>query len=106
MAPTSLETAQFFILKQRDGFLEPISARDKIGVEDANEFPGRTVKSVVKSSSFISLAICTVYPFDINTLLLILPDQLADQVNGIICRIIQHLDLKLVSWIIQVCHSP
>jgi hypothetical protein len=41
------------------------------------------------------------YPLNVQAMGLIFFNQLVDELGGIICRIIQNLNLKAIGWIIQ-----
>src|SRR6185503_7570583 len=104
MTPARLKAPELLVLEQWDSSLEPIPVGHEVGVEDSDQASSRGLKTEVQSSGFISFSFGATDAFNIYALVLIVFDELVDKLHRVIRRIIQHLYLQLVYWIIHIRH--
>src|SRR5437016_1470455 len=101
MAPPCLDHADFRIGEKMNRALEQVWLRNEIGVQDADKLTISQFKSDGESTGFEPGAIDTMNELHIEPALAQLTYTSGGQLTRIIGRVVQHLDLETISWIIE-----
>ena len=101
MAPARLDHPNLGVGEKIDGMPKQMRRRHEISVENANEFSACGGQSVLERSCFETDAIYPVDQLDIKTALAKFRGTSCGDFAGFISRIIQHLDLQTLPWIIK-----
>ncbi len=101
VAPAGLDHADFRIGEKVDGRLEQLRLWDKVGVEDANEFPPRRGQPGLERSRLVADAMGALNQLDIKPAGGEAVNRRAGQIAGLVGRIVEHLDLQEFPRIIE-----
>ena len=81
---------------------QPVFGRHKVGIEDGNELPFRRFHPFLEGSGLESVAVRSVMVCDwMSQSRVALDDGICD-LDGLVGRIVEHLDIELVAWILHL----
>src|SRR5437667_4485499 len=101
MAPARLDHADFRIGEKMNGALEQVRLGHEIGIQDTNKFAISRFEPDGESACFEPGTIDAVNQLDVEAALAQLIRTSGGQLARIIGRVVQHLDLKTISRIIE-----
>src|SRR5215212_1290421 len=105
MRPAHLRTTNHWIGEEVDELAQAVGLRNKVGVEDCEQLTLGKLVAVLQRSGFESRAIGAVNIVDIKTLRRILRYDCFRDLDCLICRIVENLDLQLVVRIVECGHG-
>src|SRR5215208_3256211 len=105
MRPAHLRTTNHWIGEEVDELAQAIGLRNKVGVEDREQLTLGKLVAVLQRSGFESGAIGAVNVVDIKTLRRILRHDCFCDLDCLIGRIVENLDLQLVMRIVDCGHG-
>ena len=102
IAPARLHHADFGIGEVIDGAAQKIDGRNKIGIEDRNDFAGSRLQAILQSARFIAVAIAAVNVLDGQAVGAVFRRQPCGELVSFVGGIVEHLNLQQFAWIIQL----
>ncbi len=84
-----------------DALQQKVGRRNKIGVKDDDEFALRRFQSLRQSTSFVALTIVAMQVRHRMSQGGVAIHQNAGDFNGFVGRVVQQLDVELLSWIVE-----
>ena len=102
VAPARLDHGELGVGEIGNGAREEIGGREKVRVEDGDEFAGGGFQALLQSAGFVTFTIVAMNVFDGNAKLLIAFDAGAGDFLRFIGGIVEKLDLKFIARIIEL----
>src|SRR5437868_2574596 len=104
MRPACLDHSYFGISEVMDNPDQPIFGRYEVGVEDGNELALRRLHSFLQGASLESITVGAVVIADrMSQGCIALYDGIGD-LDGLVSRIVQHLNIKLLPRVFHLAH--
>src|SRR5690348_6547765 len=101
VGPPRLNHPNLRIGEMMDGGEQKIRWRHEISIEDGDELTLRSLKPLRERPSFESFAVGAVVISDRKCLLRIVLDESPSHGHSFVRRIVEHLDIEPVQWILQ-----
>jgi hypothetical protein len=101
VAPARLDAADLALGEVVDRLLEEVGLGDEVRVEQRDELALGGLKAVVERAGLVAVAVGAVDVFDVDALRAPLLDLLTGDLDRLIGRIVQHLDLELVGGVVD-----
>ena len=105
VAPAHLHHADFGVGEVVDHPLQHICGRNEVGIQDEDEIVLGHLETVIEGARLVAVPVVTMDVVDVDSLCLQLLHCGSGAALGLIGRVVEHLDLKPITRIVQSAHG-
>ena len=105
VTPAGLHHADLGIHEMGHAPAQELGTRNKIGIEDGDQLASRRLETGGQGAGLEARPIVAMQVVDVEAFLALALDQRGDQLDGLVGRVVEHLDLQPVARIVDTAHG-